>query len=147
MGRTRNGGRGRGAGFSLVELMVVITIIGILASLVGVNVYRALVQANVTQARSQMIELEKAIDQFRMEKHRLPDSLEELVEGEPEERYLAQDEVPRDPWDHDYVYTKVDRRTYDLVSLGEDGVEGGEGEAADITRKDLRKRGPDRDEE
>lgn len=125
----------RRAGFSLVELMVVITIIGLLASIVGANVYWYLQEAEQQTTKSQMIELEKAIEGYRLAKRRLPDSLEELRGADTP---WGDQPIPKDAWGNDFVYEKLGRKEFTLVSYGADGIQGGMDEEADITRDDLR---------
>ncbi len=126
-------------GFTLVELMVVITIIGILATIVSINVARALRDANVTTAKTQMRELKSAVEWHYRAKRRLPETLEDLVAGDEDERFFDSDEIPKDPWGGDYLYEKLDKRHFDIRSLGADGTEGGDGEDADIDLKSLNK--------
>ena len=128
-------------GFTLLELLVVIVIIGLLAGYVAPR-YFSQVGKSVTQvARAQIDALEKALDQYRLDTGRYPSTelgLKALVEkpaSEPKWNgpYLKK-AVPLDPWQKPYIYkvpgTKGD---FDLVSLGRDGQAGGTGEDADIT--------------
>jgi len=130
-GTTRRTSR---SGFSLIELMVVITIIGLLGGIVGVNVYKYMKKATIASTKTQMRNIESAINAFRMEKRRLPETLDELV---GDEGYLDSDTVPTDAWGNDFLYEPAGSKEYDLMSLGADGVEGGEGEDADIDRAAL----------
>ncbi len=123
-------------GFTLIELMVVVTILGILASLTSVAVMRYLKDARITATKTQMVAIMDGIRAFQIKKARLPDSLEELVGTDPEDRFMEAETVPQDAWHHDFVYEKQGR-TYQLRSLGADGQEGGDGEDADITKEDL----------
>ena len=124
-------------GFSLIELMVVITIIGLLGGIVGVNVYRMMKKATISTTKTQMRNIEAQIQAFRLEKRRLPETLDELV---GEDGFLDTDEVPTDSWNHDFFYEPQGSRDYELISWGADGVEGGEGEDADIDRAELRRK-------
>lgn len=127
----------RRAGFSLVELMVVITIIGLLAGIVGSSVFFFLKRAERQTAKTQMIELEKAIDAYRLDKRRLPDTLEDL---RGPDLPWGDNPIPKDPWGGEYVYEKLDRKNFNLICYGADGIQGGtEPDEQDITREDLRK--------
>ena len=132
----------RQKGFSLIELMVVITIIGLLGGIVGVNVYKYMKTATISTTKTQIIQIENAIETFRSMKRRLPDSLDELV-GDEEDAFLKSEEVPTDAWGNEFIYEKTGSRTYNLYSLGADGVEGGEGEDEDIDRKSARRKDDD----
>jgi general secretion pathway protein G len=127
-------------GFTLLELLVVIVIIGLLAGFVAPRYFSQVGKSEVQIAKAQIDALEKALDQYRLDLRRYPDSeqgLKALLErpgNEPLWRgpYLRKD-VPLDPWGRPYLYrvpgTKGD---FDLVSYGRDGRPGGAGEDADI---------------
>jgi len=133
-------------GFTLIELLVVITVIGILATLVAPNVFRHVGAAKEATARSQIEMLGAALDAYRLDTGRYPTTEQGLAAlwtaptGEPRPLswrgpYLRK-EIPADPWQYPYVYrspAQESRGGYDLLSLGEDGRPGGEGEAADVT--------------
>lgn len=131
------------SGFSLAELMVVVVIIGLLATLVLRNVIRNLAEANDVKAKADIGTILGALDEYAISNgSRYPDSLEALVT--PDEKghaYLTNESVPKDPWGNEYQYDppgpgQVKPLVY---SLGRDGVRGGEGEDADISSADLRK--------
>ena len=126
-------------GFTLIELMVVITILGLLASITSVGVMRYLATARIQTAKSQILSIDEAIMHYRREKSRIPANLSELCGTDSDDRYFDATEIPKDPWNNDYQYNPKDKRNYDLFSFGADGVEGGEKEDADITRDDVRK--------
>lgn len=128
---------GRSGGFTLIELMVVIVILGLLVGLVGPNVYKKLEEGRVDIAKTQMASIESVIEQYRMKKRKLPDSLEEIKDE------MQNGEIPKDPWGNDYKYVKTGRDKYDLTCLGADGEEGdGDSEFdKDISRADIRKSG------
>ena len=119
------------AGFSLVELMVVIVIIGLLATIVLINVMPAAERAAATKARADIATLEQGIDMYRLDHLRYPTSqegLQALVAG----NYIRR--LPEDPWGNPYSYAAPgpDGRPFRIASLGADGREGGEGENEDI---------------
>jgi general secretion pathway protein G len=132
------------AGFTLMEMMVVLAIIGTLALLVGPSVLRNVGDANVTAARSQIETFGVALDAYRIDVGAYPTSAQGLTvlraAPAPGVRgwrgpYLRKT-VPHDPWGRPYVYEAPGRRNpdaYDLYTLGRDGVAGGSGEDADIT--------------
>jgi general secretion pathway protein G len=132
-------------GFTLIELLVVIVVIGVLAALVAPNVFRHVGAAKDAAARSQIEMLGAALDAYRLDTGRYPTGEQGLaalwvkpgVEPRPASwrgPYLRKD-VPLDPWQHPYIYRSpatASRGGYDLLSYGEDGREGGDGDAADI---------------
>ena len=129
------------AGFSLAELMVVIVILGLLATLVVPNVMRALFQANDVVAKTDIATLCQAIDNFAIaNRGRAPDTLQILETPDANgESYVKK--LPKDPWGNEYVYTPPQSgRPYQLVSYGADGLPGGEGKDADITNETIRER-------
>ena len=131
----------RSRGFSLVELMVVIVIIGLLAGTVIVMFGGQTEDAKVTTARAQVQQLYNEISVYRQRMEQrgirpvLPEDLEMVLEGPPEwegEWISNLSEIPNDPWGNEYLYQKNDRGQYRIVCLGADGEEGGEGYDADL---------------
>lgn len=124
----------RQAGFTLIELMAVVLIIGLLIGVVGPNVWQMIGKGNRTAAESQMTNFKTAISAYRMTAMALPESLDNLVqEDEFGNTYLDSKSLPLDPWQHEYYYEPYgDGVNYRIVCFGSDGIEGGEGEAADI---------------
>lgn len=130
-------------GFTLLELLVVMVIIGLLVGYVGPRYFSQVGKSEVKAARAQIDALEKALDHYRLDTGHYPSQeagLAALAAQPPNEPkwsgpYL-QKEVPRDPWGNAYVY-KIpgERSEYDLLSYGKDGQPGGTGEAADITNR------------
>ena len=129
------------AGFTLIEMMVVLVIIGLLMGIVGPRVIRQSEVAKVKAARIQIETLGTALDTFRLDVGRYPNSQEGLaaLRQRPfgvdrwDGPYLKKD-VPKDPWDHPYYYRSPGEagRPYDLLSYGADGGPGGEGDNRDI---------------
>lgn len=131
----------RRGGFTLLELLVVMVIIGLLAGYVGPKFFGQIGKSEVKAARAQIDGLSKALDQYRIEVGRYPSTeqgLAALVTKPGEEPrwggpYLSK-AVPKDPWRNDYQYRSPgEHGDYDLFSLGRDGRPGGEGEDADLT--------------
>jgi general secretion pathway protein G len=139
--RTWNRGLGRGSrGFTLIELMVVITILGLLASITSVAVLQHLKTARIEQTKLSMRGVREGIQTYYIKKNRIPQSLNELCgPEEDDDRILPMETPPKDGWKNDFVYNPRDKKHYDLISLGSDGVEGGDGDAKDITLADLNK--------
>ena len=133
--------RTRDRGITLIELLVVMVIIAMFATLVGQRLFRNVERARQTTAKAQISEFETVLDVFRLDIGRYPSSDEglEALRARPgnignwDGPYLRKD-VPVDPWGHPYVYRFPGQHgDYDLFSLGADGQEGGEADAADVT--------------
>lgn len=127
-------------GFTLLELLVVLVIIGLLVAFVAPRYFSQVGKSETKMARAQIKALEDALDQYRMDVGRYPtseqglDALNAQPAGEARWQgpYLRK-AVPKDPWGNAYVYASPgEHGEYDLQSLGKDGQPGGEGEAADI---------------
>jgi len=128
-------------GFTLLELLVVVVIIGLLAGFVAPRYFGQVGKSEVQIARAQIDALEKALDQYRLDVGRYPDNeagLKALVTKPANEPkwagpYLRKD-IPADPWGRPYVY-KIpgEKGEFDLLSYGKDGQPGGAGENADLT--------------
>ncbi|WP_217352838.1 type II secretion system major pseudopilin GspG [Sphingomonas sp. ID1715] len=135
--------RGRESGFTLVELMVVIVILGLLATIVAINVLPALGQGNSAKAKTDIAAIEQALEMYRLDNLAYPsptDGLQALVSPPPglaqPQRYRQGGYIkrlPDDPWGNPYRYTFPGQHgAFDVFSLGADNKEGGEGENADI---------------
>ena len=130
------------SGFTLIEIMVVMMIIGLLAALVGPNLIGSAGKAEVQTAHIQVENLGAALDTFRLDVGRYPTTQEGLaaLRQRPfgvdrwDGPYLKKD-VPKDPWDRPYAYRSPGEggRPYDIVSLGADGSPGGDSDNRDIT--------------
>jgi len=125
----------RAQGFTLIEILVVMAIIGMLAVMVAPNVFNQQQGAQRDAALAQIASLSAALDAYRIDLNEYPDSLEALRENESGEAawngpYMRRD-IPLDPWNNEYVY-ESDGRDFTLMSYGPDGLSGGEGDDADI---------------
>ncbi|QPF82990.1 type II secretion system major pseudopilin GspG [Bradyrhizobium genosp. L] len=129
------------AGFTLVEMLVVITIIGLIMALVGPRVLNYLGESKSKAAKIQIESFASALDLYYLDLGRYPSSnegLAALTRGNNAPGwngpYLRGGVVPNDPWGRGYIYRSPgERAAYDIISLGSDGQEGGSGTAADVT--------------
>lgn len=127
-------------GFSLLELLVVMVIIGLLAGYVGPKYFAQIGKSEIKAAKAQIDALGKSLDQYRLDTGHYPSTeqgLNALVtkpanESKWDGPYLSK-AVPKDPWEKPYIYKNPgEHGDYDLLSYGKDGQAGGSGEAADI---------------
>lgn len=122
-------------GFTLIEMLIVIIILGLLASLVGPKLFTKVDKARTMTAKAQIELLSAAIDTYRLDMGKFPKSLDEIRRSEDprwEGPYLPKD-VPLDPWNNLYVYKYPgEHGPYDIISYGQDGKPGGEGNDRDI---------------
>jgi len=134
----------RRTGFTLIEVLVVIVVIAILATLVAPNIFRNVGDARTATAKTQIESLGTALDAYRLDNGSYPSTTQGLsalwqrpaIDPPPDwkQPYLRK-AVPRDPWGREYLYVspgRVNPQSYDLQSLGADGKPGGEGDNADI---------------
>ena len=117
------------SGFTLIELLVVMVIIGLLAALVVPKFFGHVDKAMQQDARAQIELLGQALDLYRLENHKYPNTDEGL---QAIASYLKK-EVPMDPWGNNFAYTSPgEHGDYDLISYGADSIEGGENNNKDI---------------
>ena len=123
MMRTREMVR-RPQGMTLVEIMIVITIMASVAGVVGYFVFGALDTANERTAQMEINQLEQMVQMYAMTNSptRVPDRLEQLTEGNSP----LTEEIPQDPWGNEYIYRRHSDRDFEIFSAGADGVEGTE---------------------
>lgn len=142
-------GNSNNTGFSLIEMMVVMIIIGILAALVAPRLMQRADEARVTEARIQIKNFETALRMYKMDNGFYPSTEQglsalvvpplsgELPENFREGGYLEKKSLPADPWGNAYEYIcPGEFSDYDILSLGADGKPGGEKYDADITNLD-----------
>jgi len=137
----------RNRGFTLIEIMAVVLIIGLLGGIVGTAIFSQIDKARVTTAKAQIKQIEAALDFYRMDNGRYPTTEQGLdalvhpptIEPVPRsyrpEGYLQGGEVPKDPWGGRYEYQSPGTHntySFDIWTLGSDGAPGGDGTNADI---------------
>lgn len=134
--------RRSGAGFTLLELLVVIVIIGLLAAYVGPKYFSQLGKSEVTIAKAQIEAFEKSLDTYRLDVGRYPTTEEGLgalltapaTAGAKWNGPYLKKALPPDPWGHPFQYRAPGTKSeFEILSLGRDGQPGGTGEDADIT--------------
>ena len=132
-------GKGRRArGFTLIELMLVVAILGVLGMVVATQIFPYFAKSQITVAKTNIDILKQAVEAYRMDNFlKLPSSLDELLQ--PNENHLNKPYIEKaedliDPWGNPYVYM-VQGSDFEIISYGADGMEGGEGENADISSK------------
>ncbi len=133
-------------GFSFIEIMVVIIIIGLLATIVGINLLPSVDEAKVKVTVSNIRSLEAALDLYRLHNATYPSTEQGLkaLEEKPEVGIIPdqwngpylKNKLPQDGWNRNYKY-KSDGQNYEIISMGGDGVEGGSGANADLSSRDI----------
>jgi general secretion pathway protein G len=140
--------KGSEGGFTLVEMMVVIVIIGILAAVLIMQISGRADRAKVEATKAMIAQVSQALDMFKLDQNRYPIRLDDLMTQPsdvapnkwPPGGYLKK--FPRDGWDREFIYRipGTKGQPFDVVSLGEDGREGGEGYAEDLWNHEAYKR-------
>ncbi len=132
--------RARQRGFTLLELLVVMVIIGLLAGYVGPRLFSQIGKSETKAAKAQIVSLESALDQYRLDTGRYPSTEQGLAAlmAKPanENRWAGpylRKSIPDDPWGKPYIYKQPgEHGEFDLFSYGKDGAPGGTGDAADV---------------
>jgi len=122
-------------GFTLIEIMVVIVILGLLATLVVPNVIGASEEAKVQKARTDVHNIADAVRMYKIRNNKTPNSIEELTQPDSKGKPFIED-VGKDPWDHEYVIHDLDRGDFEVISLGPDGNEGTDDDISSKRSKD-----------
>jgi len=134
--------RRSGAGFTLLEIMVVVFILGLLVALVAPQLMNQGEKAKVTAAKTQIKSFQQAVRMFKLDNGRLPSASEGLsvlipppptdLKNYDPDGYM--EEIPEDPWHHQYLYS-TDGHKFEIVSYGRDGEPGGDGLDADLSTR------------
>lgn len=131
--------RTRRRNFTLIEIMIVVVIIGLLATIVGPSVIGSLDKSKVKTTQAQLVDLKSAVQQYYMDTSEYPSSLEDLMTKNSNAKwdgpYLDAKNLPKDGWGNDFIYNcpGADNMPFDIISYGADKTAGGEGYNADLS--------------
>ena len=138
------------SGFSIIEILIALTLIGLAGAFVAGKVFDSLEEGRIQAAKIQIQRISGILDEYKRHCNRYPTSeqnLQALIEkptgGKECKRYrpggyMSDGKVPFDPWDNDYIYESPDEgRSFTIISLGADGEEGGDGYDADIISTEI----------
>ena len=137
-------------GFSLVEILVALTLLGLVGTFVAGKIFEQLHEGNVKATKIQMGQFAQRLQEFRRKCNFYPSTeqgLDSLVakptvgrdcKNYPSSGFIEGGEIPLDPWDGEYIYVNDDGRNFNIISYGSDGLEGGEDQDADIYFKEQR---------
>jgi len=132
----RTQSRKRSRGFTLIEIMAVVLIIGLLSTIVGVSIFAQVDKGRVTTAAAQISNLEAVLELYRMDNANYPTTEEGLEQLLTEDgRYIQKGRIPADPWGNPYLYERPGQHnsnSFDLWSHGADGQAGGLGADGDV---------------
>jgi general secretion pathway protein G len=137
--------RRRSAGFTLIEIMAVVLIMGLLMGLVGVNVFRQVDVARATAAGAKISQIESALEFYRMDNSKYPESLDALIrkpadaKNYPPGGYMKKADALRDPWDNTFVYVNPgvkNPHAVDISSSGPDEIPGNDDDIANWSDQD-----------
>jgi len=136
-------------GFTIIEILLVMVLLGLVASFLGRNIFSSFSRGQVNAAKLAIKRVEGDLDRFRLDCNFYPTTEQGLAalanaptsgrqcpNYDPSGYQGGKKAAPKDPWGNAFVYTNDDGLNYEIKSLGADGVEGGEGENADISSKD-----------
>jgi len=111
--------------FTLIEIMIVVVIIGMIASLAVPAIMDKLEQAKVETTRANLQTLSAAVDSYYMDNNEYPNSLSDLLHAPNNRSYLKDRSLPKDGWGQDFYYTVGGDKNYDIISYGADKQSGG----------------------
>jgi len=133
--------RQRQAGFTLIEIMVVVIIIGLLSAMILPNMFAKVDQATIIKAKNDISKIESSMSLYRLDNFSYPstaEGIQALVTNPGKSTWTGYlDKTPKDPWNNDYQYANPGTNNpdkFDLWTLGSDGAPGGEGAAFSITQ-------------